>query len=310
MIYTLTLNPALDRTVYVEELRERESIKVIREERYAGGKGIDVSRVIKQLGGESIALGFLGGYVGKEMEGHLLNEGVSCNFVWIDDETRTNVIIHCARSGEEIRLNFPGPRVSPNKLSELVEHCRHLAPKPDFVVISGSVPSDINPVIYENLVLVFERQGARVILDTYGEPLKKGLLATPFMIKPNRKELSTLIGKELNSIDDVASSAKSLLEDVHIVAVSLGELGILGAIRDVGIYIASPPNVKAVNTVGAGDSAVAAMVLALKNGNELPEIIRHGAAAGTASTMTDGTATVDIKFFHKILAETKLKKIG
>ena len=308
MIYTVTLNPALDRTFYVEKLVQYESIRVHREERYPGGKGIDVSRVIKQLGGESIALGFLGGYTGREMEGRLINEGVVGHFVWIRDETRTNVIVHTREGGEEIRFNCPGPRVSPQELAELMHLCRHLRPKPEFVVISGSVPEGVDPVVYEQLILIFESQGARVILDTYGEPLRKGLQATPFMIKPNRTELAGLVGKELSSLEDVVSAGKELHRYVEIVTVSLGAEGLVGITRD-GTYHAIPPKVEAVNTVGAGDSTVAGMVLALKRGLDIPEVFRYGAAAGTASTLTSGTATVRPQDFERILAQTTVKRI-
>ena len=309
MIYTLTLNPALDRTFYVDKIREFDSIKVNRERRYAGGKGIDVSRVIRQLGGESIAMGFLGGFVGKEMEGRLLNEGVACNFVWIREETRTNVIIHSQDESEkEIRFNCPGPDVSPAELSDLFHHCRNLKPKPKFAVISGSVPGGVDPAVYEELVLIFESQGARVILDTYGEPLRKGLLGTPMMIKPNRRELSMLVGSELNTIDEIVPAARSLLEYVEVVAVSLGELGLLG-VSENRTVLARPPKVDIVNTVGAGDSAVAGMVLALEAEMPFDEIIRRGAAAGTASTLTEGTATVNIEDFEKVLEQTKIEKI-
>ena len=248
MIYTLTLNPALDRTIYVERLAQRESIKVLREERYAGGKGIDVSRVIEQLGGESIALGFLGGFTGREMEGRLLNEGIACQFIWIRDDTRTNVIVHCLETESEIRFNFPGPQVTPNELSQIANMCRKLAPKPTFAVISGSVPKGVNPVIYENLILTFESQGARVILDTYGESLRKGLTATPFMIKPNRKELSELVGKEVQDTKDGIAAATELLKYVEVVALSLGETGLLGITRNNGNFLISPPKVDAINT--------------------------------------------------------------
>ncbi len=309
MIYTLTLNPALDRTIYVEHLLERESIKVIREERYAGGKGIDVSRVIAQLGGESIAIAFLGGYVGKEMEGRLLNDGVAGHFVWTKSGTRTNVIAHCLETEKEIRFNFPGPKISPQELSEIVQLCRNLKPKPSFAVISGSVPQGVDPVIYENLILTFESQGARVVLDTYGEPLKKGLLATPFMIKPNRKELSELVGGNIETIDDAISASEKILEYTEVIAISMGERGILGITRSDGVFLATPPKVDAVNTVGAGDSAVAAMVIALEKELPIKEVIRYGASAGTASTLTEGTATVKFADFERILGETKIEKI-
>jgi len=303
------LNPALDNTIYIERIEERESIKVLRQERYAGGKGIDVSRVIAQLGGESIALGFLGGFVGKEIEGRLLNEGIACHFVWTREETRTNIIIHSTGTGREIRLNFAGQQISPTELSDLVNLCRNLKPAPTFAAICGSVPSGVSPVVYENLVLTFESQGARVILDTYGEPLRKGLLATPFMIKPNRRELSELAGANVVSVADATAAAGKALQYAEIVAVSLGEDGLLGITRNDGTYLARPPRVNAVNTVGAGDSAVAGMLLALEGNLPLPEVFRHGVAAGTASTLTEGTATVDIGQFNEILGKTEVQKI-
>lgn len=308
MIYTLTLNPALDRTIYVNTIEKNESIQVIREERYAGGKGIDVSRVITQFGRESIALGFLGGSVGKEIEGHLINEGVAAHFTYISEETRINVIVHCAITGDEIRFNFPGPRIMNAELAEIVRYCRNLKPKPTFAVISGSLPEGVNPIIYENLVLTFEEQGGRVILDTHGEALKKGLLARPFMIKPNRRELIEMVGRELTVMEDIISAARSLLEYCEIVTVSLGGEGILGVSKKEGAFLAVPPQVKVVNTVGAGDSAVAAMVLALETGQSLPEVLKHGAASGTASTLSSGTAIVDIKAFEAILSKIELRK--
>ena len=308
MIYTITLNPALDRTLYVEKIVQYESIRVLREERYPGGKGIDVSRVIKQLGGESVAIAFLGGFTGREMEGRLLNEGVIGHFVWIRDETRTNVIVHTKEGGEEIRFNCPGPQVSPKELADLMHLCRHLRPKPSFVVISGSVPEGVDPGVYQQLIITFESRGARVILDTYGEPLRKGLLGTPMMIKPNRRELSSLVGRELNTIDEVVAAGEELLEYVEIVAVSLGNEGIVGITRE-GSYHAIPPKVEAVNTVGAGDSSVAGMVLALKEGLPVEEVLRRGAAAGTASTLTPGTATVRPEDFKRILEQTQVTKV-
>ncbi len=308
MIYTVTLNPALDWTIYVERLLERESIRVIRQERYPGGKGIDVSRVIKSLGGESIATGFLGGFVGAEMEGRLINEGVACNFIKINEETRTNIIVHCTESGDELRFNLPGPRVSPAELATLMEFCRNLRPKPTFAIISGSAPEGVNPVVYQELVSIFETQGAKVILDTYGEPLRKGLLSTPFMIKPNRLELSQLVGRSLSDIGAVAEAAKELLQWTELVAVSLGAEGLLGATSE-GVWLAKPPKVDAISTVGAGDSAVAAMVLALQEKMSTEEVIRRGAAAGTASTLTPGTATLRKKDFEKVLSETTVEKV-
>lgn len=309
MIYTVTLNPTLDRTILVEDVAYNESTKVLCEERYAGGKGINVSRAIKALGGESIALGFLGGYTGLEIEGRLLNEGITTAFVFISEETRTNIIIHSKQNKKEMRFNFAGPRIKPYELASLVEKCRHLHPKPTYAVVSGSIPEGVEPIIYTKLVEIFESQGAKVILDTSGEPLKKGLLATPFMVKPNRAELGEFIGQPIKSIRCAIEGSKELLKYVEVAVVSLGSDGLICATRE-GIYHANAPKVKTINTVGAGDCAVAGMVLALQKGLPVDEILRWGSAAGTASTITSGSATLTRTDFERVLRKVNVRRLN
>lgn len=309
MIYTVTLNPTLDKTVIVKKIVPNESIKVISEERYAGGKGINVSRAIKSLGGESIALGFLGGYTGLEVEGRLLNEGITTAFVFISEETRTNVIVHSEEDKRELRFNFAGPKIKPYELASFIEKCRHLHPRPSFVVISGSIPEGVEPIIYTKLIEIFESRGAKVILDTSGEPLKKGLLGTPFMVKPNKVELEEFTGRKIHNLTDAVKSAEQLLEYVEVAVVSLGEQGLICATRS-EIYHVIPPKVKAVNTVGAGDCTVAGMVLALQRKLPIEEVLRWGSSAGTASTLTSGSATIAKSDFEEILKNVKVKKLG
>lgn len=308
MIYTMTLNPALDRTVYVKEMIERESIPTLNEVRFPGGKGINVSRVIKQLDGESIAMGFLGGYIGMEMEGLLINDGIVCNMVHTRSNTRVNVIVHCLKTGKEYRLNFPGNNIEPNEITTLFNKCRTLKPKPEFAVISGSLPKGVNPVVYQQLILIFEQQGARVIFDSYGEPFKKGLLATPYMVKPNKSELSQYVGKDIKTLQDAIAASKELLKYSEIVVLSMGEEGILGLSGD-DIYRVKPPKLQAMNTVGAGDSTIAAMVIGLEENLPIDEVFRRGVAAGTASTLTDGTATITLNDFYNILELVELVKL-
>ncbi|MGB9561401.1 MAG: 1-phosphofructokinase family hexose kinase, partial [bacterium] len=148
MIYTVTLNPALDRTIYIEKLSTEAPSRILREESYAAGKGIDVSRVLLELGFESIAIGFLGGYTGKQIEGLLFNEGINMHFISVRGETRTNIIIHTFE-GEEYVLNAEGPMILPDELAAFYDYVKKLPRKPSYVAISGSLPRGISPRIYE-----------------------------------------------------------------------------------------------------------------------------------------------------------------
>jgi len=308
MIYTITLNPSLDRTIYLESLVKSEANRIIREERYPAGKGIDVSRVLLTLGHESIALGFLGGYTGDEIEGRLFNEGLMMNFVRIKGETRTNIIMHCGEN-EEYVINAKGPVVEPIEIAELYRTIKNLHKKPAFAVISGSIPEGLSTRIYAQLTLLFESLGARVIVDTSGEPLKEAVLATPFMIKPNEKEFMALVGKNLTSTHEFVQEGKKVVQrGVEFVVISLGHRGAIGIVRDEA-FLAIPPEVKAINSVGAGDSLVAGVVAGLKEGLTYEEALRLGVACGTASTLRRGTAQLSRDDIAKILKGVKLNKI-
>ncbi|MBI2559550.1 MAG: 1-phosphofructokinase, partial [Planctomycetes bacterium] len=161
MIYTVTLNPALDRAITVEDIKFDDLNRIKEDVRYAGGKGIDVSRVIKELGGESIALGFIGGYGGLELQGRLINEGIICDFVKIADETRTNLIIKDESSGKQMLLSAAGPHVRPQDVGEIFSKLSALTPPPSFVALSGSLPRDITPNIYAQLIKVVTEQGGK-----------------------------------------------------------------------------------------------------------------------------------------------------
>lgn len=308
MIYTVTLNPALDRTIYLEKLVSWEPNKIIKEERYAAGKGIDVSRVLLELGVQNIALGFLGGFTGKEITGLLFNEGVNMNFVPIRGETRTNIIIHTS-TGEEYVIKADGPNIEPDELAEFYYLVKNLQRKPDYVVLSGSVPRGLSNSIYEQLILLFESQGARVIVDSSGEPLKRAIVATPFMVKPNRFEFQELVGKELNSFEDIVEEAiKVHREGVEFVVVSLGGNGAI-CVCDDGIFWAYPPKVEVKNSVGAGDSFVAGVVAALYWGKRFDEALVFGVATGTATALKMGTAKAKKEDIQNVLKGVILKKI-
>jgi len=309
MIYTITLNPALDRTLWVKKTQSEDSNRIEREQRYAGGKGIDVSRVLTTLGISNKALGFVGGFAGEELEGRLLNAGVACDFIRISGETRTNIIINEMSTGNQLVFNAMGPEIKPYELMQMIHKIEKLE-KPEMVVISGSLPPGVHPVIYQNIIEILKKRGAMVILDADGDALKVGIQSFPDVFKPNVYELSRLVNRELKGIDEIVTAASRIHEEgVEIVLVSMGARGII-LIGEKEEYWAYPPEVEVENTIGAGDSAVAGFVYGLARGKNLKEALVYAVAAGTATTLMPGTALCKRDDFLKLVPAIKLDMIG
>ncbi len=307
MIYTVTLNPALDRTLHVEALVPGQSTRVQSEARFAGGKGIDVSRALHEMGSDNVALGLVGGFDGKELEGRLLLAGVACRFTHIANETRTNVIIQDEKNGTETALLARGPEVQP---SEVIDFLEVLEKSPDmsFLVISGSLPSGLTPEVYSRMIAIGRERGARVVLDTAGDALRQAIRARPSVIKPNRQELAGLGGKPPRDLDAVLGYADQLREWVETALVSLGADGIVMVTRD-RVFQARPPKVTVKSTVGAGDCAVAGFVHGLAIGEEETDALRRAVAAGTAATLNEGTGLCRCADIDDILPQVTLEEV-
>ena len=309
MIYSITLNPALDRTIEVDGLVADDANRILREARYAGGKGIDVSRVITELGGESIALGFIGGYDGLELEGRLINEGVLCDFTRIGGETRTNIILVDRKEKNQIVLNAAGPKITPAEIGLFFEKIRSLPHDAEFVVVSGSVPPGVNNNIYAQIITTLKGMRIRVALDADGKLLHNGYKANPFLIKPNIHEFQRLTGIKSSEIDDLQEKARHITEGgIEIVLISMGPKGLLGVTRDEALW-AIPPQLEVVSAVGAGDSTVAGFVYALTKGMNFRESLILAAATGTAAVKTPGTELCKTKDVTKIKEEITIKKL-
>ncbi len=309
MIYTITLNPAMDRTLWVEKIRPDDSNRIKKEQRYAGGKGIDVSRVLTALGVVNKALGFVGGFAGEELEGRLLNEGIACDFVRISGETRTNIIVNEASTGNQTVFNARGPEIRPYELMQII-HKVEKVENPEIVVISGSLPPGVNPEIYRKIIEIFRGRGAMVILDTDGDALRVGINGLPNVIKPNIHELGRLVERQLQKKDEIISAANSVLQQgIGTVLVSMGAEGIL-LITEKEQYLASPPEVKVENTIGAGDSAVAGFIYGLSDGKTLKEALTYAVAAGTATTLKPGTALCRKEDFLKLVPQISIHLTG
>jgi 6-phosphofructokinase 2 len=287
MIYTITLNPSLDRTIEVEELIYDDVNHVVEERRVAGGKGIDVSRVVKELGGKSIALGFAGGYNGLELEGNLVNEGVICNFTRVNDETKTNMVLYQRKKNVQTLLSKKGPRLLPLEVATFFNKVKE-TPMGSWVVISGNIPDGTNENFFAQLIITLRDRNVKVILDTDGEPLRSGVKAGPYLIKPNIHEFGRLVEKNVVEIEDIVEESRPFLDNVEYVVVSMGARGVLGVSRD-GAYHVSPPKVKVRSSIGAGDSLVAGLVFVLSEGGSFEEALCVGVACGTASTLNPGS---------------------
>ncbi len=287
MIYTVTLNPALDRTLHVERFEPGGSNRIVREARYAGGKGIDVSRALLEMGTANVALGFVGGFDGKEFEGRLLLDGVTCSFTRIAGETRTNVIIQEDAGDSETALLARGPEVRPDEVMDFITRLESL-PDIAILVVSGSLPPGLTPEVYRRIIGVGRDKGALVVLDTAGEALRQSLSARPAVIKPNRHELAELAGADLPDIESAVRFCRTLHDRVETVLVSLGPDGIVLVAPDRAVH-ARPPAVKVRSTVGAGDCAVAGYVCGIAAGDTPDAALRRAVAAGTAATLNPGT---------------------
>lgn len=309
MIYTIALNPAIDRTFWVKRISFEESNRVDQECRYAGGKGIDVSRVLTGLGLPNLALGFAGGYTGEELECRLINEGVESDFVHISHETRTNIIVHETTTGRQILLTASGPEVTPHELGRLLSQIETLE-EPSYVVLGGSLPKGVNPEIYRRIIRRMRRRGAVTLLDADRDALRIGIEGCPDYIKPNIHELGRLVGRRLTTVKEVLAAADEVRSSWPVtVLASMGAQGMVMA-GESSRYWARPPAVDAVNTTGVGDSAVAGFIYGLAKGLGVEQSLRYATAAGTATALKPGTAKCTKEDVMDMLPKIELKDLG
>jgi 6-phosphofructokinase 2 len=308
LIYTVTLNPALDRSIEIEEFVYDDANRVRLEERYAGGKGIDASRVIKVLGGDSVALGFVGGFHGMELEQRLLRQGVKCDFVETRGETRTNILIFERKKKSHTSLNASGPDVNEVEVKELIEKIKKLD-NPNYVIVSGSIPGGIPKDIYKEIITIAKSKGAVTALDADGEVMIRGIDATPFIIKPNLHEIARLLDRKVDGVSDAAQAAKEMKDrGIPIVIVSMGGDGAV-LVSDGISLLGIPPKVEVDSTVGAGDSFLAAFVLSHSRKMDIRECLRLGVAAGAAASMTPGTELARKEDVDDIIPRVTIEEI-
>jgi 1-phosphofructokinase family hexose kinase len=308
VIYTLTLNPALDRELQVPEIAFDTVLRATSRRVDCGGKGFNVSRALARLGAESVALGLVGGFAGQQIAAGLAALGIRTDFVSIAGETRTNVSI--VGPGHHIKVNEAGPAVAPEELSRLVGQVRGIARAGDWWVLSGSLPPGAPDSIYADLIAVLRRAGARAVLDTSGPALRHGCAAGPFLAKPNAAEASELTGLPVVSPEDASAALPAIHRaGVDSVLISLGRRG--AVLSDgASCWRASSPAIEERNPIGAGDAMVAGLVWALARGVPPPEALRWGVASGAAAANTDGTEAGTLDAVQALTRRVELAPIA
>lgn len=289
MIYTVTLNPSIDYIVRIDHVEMGAVNRVVSDDKYAGGKGINVSRVLQRLDIPNTATGFVGGFTGQFIKDILAQEAVTTAFVQVAEDTRINVKV---KADLETEINGTGPSISPEKLAELTDLLAGLGEE-DIVVFAGSAPSSLGNTVYKDLIAKTRATGAEVVCDFEGQTLLDALEQNPLLVKPNNHELGEIFGQELNSLDEIEQYAKLVLDKgaQHVIISMAGDGALL--VTPEASYFAKPIKGQIKNSVGAGDSMVAGFTGKFAETGDALEAFKWGVACGTATTFSDDLASAD-----------------
>ena len=305
MIYTVTLNPSIDYVIKVDKLTTGNINRVNEEHVYPGGKGINVTRILKSLDNDNIALGFVSGFTGDYIINSLQELNLKSDFIKVKEGfTRINVKV---KSEEETEINGQGPKISEEELNQFYKVIDKLVDG-DILILSGSIPSCLDERLYESIMKKVEDRDIKVIVDATKNLLLNVLKYKPFLIKPNNHELAEMFNVELNSTEDVVFYARKLKEmGAQNVLISMGKDGALLVTENDEVFDSSVAKGEVVNSVGAGDSMVAGFIAGYLKSNSYEEALRLGAASGGATAFSSDLATRE--FIDKLVDEIKIEKI-
>jgi 1-phosphofructokinase family hexose kinase len=309
MIYTLTLNPAVDRELTVPAM-EFDSVLRASESRVDfGGKGFNVSHLLKSMGASSTAVGFLGGRAGELLQDGLQSLGIGTDFVWVPGETRTNVSIVTQSHEHYIKVNEKGPLVDEAKQEELLNKIDSASKPGDWWVLSGSLPPGVRNDFYASVLHVLDKHGAHGILDTSGESLKLGCAAKPYLVKPNADEAHVLTGLPMDTPSEIAAAAAEIRRlGAQNIVVSMGKAGALLNTAE-GTWLTHSPKITEKNPIGAGDSMVGGLIWALTQGLPLKEALGWGVASGAATASLPGTEVGSRPRIEKLFAQVNYERL-
>ncbi|MDX8045238.1 1-phosphofructokinase [Gracilibacillus sp. S3-1-1] len=289
MIYTVTLNPAIDYVVSLDAFHPGEVNRSASDYKEAGGKGINVSRVLDRFDVSTTALGFIGGFTGKYITDYLTDMNIEHDFVSLQQDTRINVKLKAA--GEESEVNGVSPTIDEEAYQTFIAKLEQLK-EGDIVVLAGSLPSSLPSDTYKEIVAMLKQKGVMTILDTSGTPLTEALKASPAFVKPNHHELAELFDTEVKNDADVVTLAKRLHEEQQIdhVLISMAKDGAI-YVGTGGVMKLSAPQGTAVNSVGAGDSAVAGFIYGWQSLENAEAAAKYAVASGSATAFSKTLCT-------------------
>lgn len=309
MIYTLTLNPAIDRELTVDKVEYDTVLSALEARVDLGGKGFNVSRMLMSLGTSSVAVGYVGGNTGRRLENGLNALGVETDFVWVESETRTNISIVTQVHDRYIKVNEKGPLVNEAKQAELLDKIASIAKASDWWVLAGSLPPGVEEDFYARIIKVLNEKQAIPILDTTGEALRLGCSEKPFLIKPNGEETQSLTGLPVETPEQVSAAAAKLREmGAQNVVISLGKFGALLQ-TDESTWIVHPPMIREKNPIGAGDSMVGGLVWALAQNIPLHEALSWGVASGAAAASLSGTDVGSLDLITELRSQVRIEAL-
>lgn len=310
MVLTITLTPALDKTVEVPGFAVNKVNRIATMRLDAGGKGINVSKTLRALHQASIATGILGGANGEYIRQSLENSGIACDFVFVGENTRTNLKVIDPQNHTNTDINEPGAPVSSEKLEEVFAKAQAHLTAGDIVVLAGKAPQGAPDTLFADWTRRFAAMGVKVFMDADGALLIEGAKALPALIKPNDEELGRLMGRDFGGVKEIAQAARELVErGIGTVVVSMGGDGALFVRKDQtlrGLGLKVPVK----STVGAGDSMMAVMCLGEARGMDFAETCRLAMAVSAATVMCSGTQAASEADVQALMSQVQLEKIG
>ncbi|WP_029758141.1 1-phosphofructokinase [Fusobacterium nucleatum] len=303
MIYSVTLNPSIDFIVRVKDFQLGETNRAYEDNFFAGGKGIMVSKLLKNVKTDCVNLGFLGGFTGVFIEQNLKKLNILFDFVTVNENTRVNVKL---KTETETEINCQGPKISDSEKEEFLDKIRKIKSN-DFVILSGSVPSNLGNDFYISIIEILNKNGVKFTLDSSGETFSKSLKYKPFLIKPNKDELKEYAKKDFKNNQEIIDYVRNnLVDKAENVIISLGGEGALYIDKNFSLF-AHPLRVKenVVNTVGAGDSVVAGFVNYMLKHNDVEKSFRFAVACGTATSFSEDIGELDFieEIYNKLVIE-------
>ena len=309
MIGTITLNPSIDQNIAVENLVFDDANRAEKIFRDPGGKGVNVSKVVRELGGRTHAYALVGGLPGELWKGLLEKIKIPFTAFPIDGDTRINTILTDTKYHTQTRVSVPGPAMSRKDIDGFVSKLLRVHPRPFLWALGGSLSTGMRPSTYRDIVLALQKNGTPCILDTDDEPLRFGVEAKPFMIKPNEYEMQRLFNKKFTSVEDYLKASRVLVgKGIKIVVASLGRRGALFVTDNEAFHVLTP-NVPVRSKVGAGDSLIGSFALGLYKKMSLKIAARLGVAASTSAVMTEGPRLCRREDIPKLIRRIKIRPL-